>query len=30
VLATEGVIDLARYAVVPGTKNLLPDLFVVD
>jgi citronellol/citronellal dehydrogenase len=28
VLATEGVIDLARYAVMPGTKNLLPDLFV--
>ncbi len=28
VLAAEGVIDLARYAVVPGTKNLLPDLFV--
>ena len=28
VLAAEGVIDLAHYAVVPGTKNLLPDLFV--
>jgi citronellol/citronellal dehydrogenase len=28
VLAAEGIIDLARYAVVPGTKNLLPDLFV--
>ena len=28
VLATAGVIDLARYAVVSGTKNLLPDLFV--
>ncbi len=27
-LAAEGVIDLARYAVVPGTKNLLSDLFV--
>ncbi|CAN5805349.1 NAD(P)-dependent oxidoreductase [soil metagenome] len=28
VLAAEGIIDLARYAVVPGAKNLLPDLFV--
>jgi citronellol/citronellal dehydrogenase len=28
VLATEGVIDLARYAEVPGAKNLLTDLFV--
>jgi citronellol/citronellal dehydrogenase len=28
VLAAEGIVDLARYAVVPGTTNLLPDLFV--
>jgi citronellol/citronellal dehydrogenase len=28
VLAAEGVTDLDRYAVVPGTKRFLPDLFL--
>ena len=28
VLARAGVTDLDRYAVVPGSKNLLPDLFL--
>ena len=28
VLAAEGVTDLDRYAVVPGTKKFLPDLFL--
>jgi len=28
VLAANGVTDLDRYAVVPGTKNLIPDFFV--
>ena len=28
VLAAEGVTDLDRYAVVPGTKTFLPDLFL--
>jgi citronellol/citronellal dehydrogenase len=28
VLASEGVTDLDRYAVVPGTKHFLPDLFL--
>ena len=28
VLAEHGVTDLARYAVVPGTKDLTPDLFI--
>jgi citronellol/citronellal dehydrogenase len=28
VLAAEGVTDLDRYAVVPGTKSFLPDLFL--
>ena len=28
VLAEHGVVDLDRYAVVPGTKELTPDLFV--
>jgi citronellol/citronellal dehydrogenase len=28
VLAAEGITDLGRYAVVPGAKNLLKDLFV--
>jgi citronellol/citronellal dehydrogenase len=28
VLASEGVTDLDAYAVVPGTKRLLPDLFL--
>jgi len=28
VLAAEGITDLDRYAVVPGTKRFLPDLFL--
>jgi citronellol/citronellal dehydrogenase len=28
VLAEHGITDLDRYAVVPGTRNLIPDLFV--
>jgi citronellol/citronellal dehydrogenase len=28
VLAEHGVRDLDRYAVVPGTRDLLPDFFV--
>jgi citronellol/citronellal dehydrogenase len=28
VLARAGVTDFDRYAVVPGSKNLLPDLFL--
>jgi len=28
VLAAEGVTDLDRYAVVPGTQRFLPDLFL--
>jgi citronellol/citronellal dehydrogenase len=28
VLAAEGVTDLDRYAVVPGTKRFIPDLFL--
>jgi citronellol/citronellal dehydrogenase len=28
VLAAEGITDLDRYAVVPGTKHFLPDLFL--
>jgi citronellol/citronellal dehydrogenase len=28
VLATEGVKDLDQYAVVPGTKKFIPDLFL--
>ena len=28
VLAAAGVTDLDRYAVVPGTKNFIPDFFV--
>jgi citronellol/citronellal dehydrogenase len=27
-LARHGVTDFDRYAVVPGTKNLIPDFFV--
>ncbi len=28
VLAANGITDLDRYAVVPGTKNFLPDFFL--
>ena len=28
VLAEHGVTDLDRYAVVPGTQDLIPDLFL--
>ena len=28
VLARAGVTDLAKYSVVPGSKQLLPDLFL--
>ena len=28
VLVAHGVTDLDRYAVVPGTKDLIPDFFV--
>ncbi|MEI2422362.1 hypothetical protein V6O07_18930, partial [Arthrospira platensis SPKY2] len=28
VLATAGVTDLGRYSVVPGSRSLLPDLFL--
>ena len=28
VVAAEGVTDLDRYAVVPGTKKFIPDLFL--
>jgi hypothetical protein len=28
VLAEEGVRDLDRYALVPGSKRLFPDLFL--
>jgi len=30
VLAEHGVVDFDRYAVVPGTKTLMPDLFVEE
>jgi citronellol/citronellal dehydrogenase len=30
VLAAEGVSSFDQYAVVPGTKHFLPDLFLAD
>jgi citronellol/citronellal dehydrogenase len=28
VLASEGIVDLDKYAVVPGTKEFIKDLYV--